>query len=372
MTANISSPSASTEPPSAAGRRVPSSAIASAAVAAARATVIAGDGPRQPPHRSLLSHSDTWAGCTVSRDHAAQVRAERLEVELVAQPRRRTPPACAPRRSGGGRSAGRPRAWMRARAGRNSAATASVETAIARFEVPERQPDQQHERQVGRAQRGRQRAVDQRAVDDDVDVEQPVAQDRRAGGHREDREGERQHGVAHRLEARVLDEVADDVGDDRRAGDRRREREPLELLALDAARASQPQRHRHGGEADGQPHEQPAQPGQRVERLLGAGDPERVVDDVERRVERARAQAVSDHDEGDPGQRHHQAPAASVATAAAHRGTAAARARAARRRAGYRAAARPRRWRPASAARRRRARGRRTGRRGCRRRGSAP
>ena len=44
-------------------------------------------------HRGLLSHSETWAGWTVSVDDAAQVGAQRLEVDLVAQPRRRTPRA---------------------------------------------------------------------------------------------------------------------------------------------------------------------------------------------------------------------------------------------------------------------------------------
>ena len=41
---------------------------------------------RASGHRYRRSQSETWAGWTVSRDDAAQVGAERLEVDLVAQP----------------------------------------------------------------------------------------------------------------------------------------------------------------------------------------------------------------------------------------------------------------------------------------------
>jgi hypothetical protein len=68
---------------------------------------------------------------------------------------------------------------MRARAGPNSAATARVEAATAN---PEREPDQHDEGEVGGAEGGRQRAVDERPVDDDVDVIEPVAQDRNRHG----------------------------------------------------------------------------------------------------------------------------------------------------------------------------------------------
>ena len=131
-------------------------------------------GPREPAHGALLSHSETWAGCTRLADHAAQVGAERLEVELVAQPAAERLERLPPRRSGGGRSAGRPPPWMRARAGRNSAATASVETATAKPDSPTARLTSSTRAEVGRAERGGQRAVDQRAVDHDVDVVEPV------------------------------------------------------------------------------------------------------------------------------------------------------------------------------------------------------
>ena len=79
---------------------------------------------------------------------------------------------------------------MRSRNGRNSAATASVDTATANPDRRHGQSDQQHQREVGRAERQRQRAVDQRPPDHEVDVVEPVAEDRHAGrdGQRRERE----------------------------------------------------------------------------------------------------------------------------------------------------------------------------------------
>ena len=85
-------------------------------------------------HRSpARSQSDTCAGCIVSATTASARASARRD-----RPRRaaacRSARACAGRRSGGGRSGGRRAPGCARRAGRKSAATASVEPAIARFE----------------------------------------------------------------------------------------------------------------------------------------------------------------------------------------------------------------------------------------------
>ena len=99
------------------------------------------------------------------------------------------------------------RAWMRVRAGRNSAATASVEAAIARSEDGlSTNCSSSTLAEVGGRQRGRQRAVDQRALDDDVDVVEPVAQDGERGRDRDADPRSRQRGEpADRPDARCAD-----------------------------------------------------------------------------------------------------------------------------------------------------------------------
>ena len=72
------------------------------------------------------------AGRCPARRRAARHRARRASPRRAAA--RRTLRACAGRRSGCGRSAGRPATGSRVRAGRNNAATASVDAAIARSE----------------------------------------------------------------------------------------------------------------------------------------------------------------------------------------------------------------------------------------------
>ena len=57
--------------------------------------------------------------------------------------------------------------------------------------LPDRKPDQQHEREVRGTERRRQDAVDQRAVDHDIDVVQPVAQDPDRHGDRDSEEARR-------------------------------------------------------------------------------------------------------------------------------------------------------------------------------------
>ena len=112
------------------------------------------------------SHSDTWAGCMVSAHGAGELGPQRLEVGLGAQAG-----AEALQRAGGVVLAPveapvDQRPGCAPRAGRKSAATASVEAAIARSEPlgdrREREAEQQHQSEVGRAERRGQRAVDER------------------------------------------------------------------------------------------------------------------------------------------------------------------------------------------------------------------
>ena len=97
---------------------------------------------------------------------AAQVGAERLEIELVAQTAAerlecpRGVVAAAEEAPVDRRLDAGARGWK-------SAATASVEAAIASPDWPTASADQQHQSEVCAAQRRGQGAVDQRPVDDD-------------------------------------------------------------------------------------------------------------------------------------------------------------------------------------------------------------
>ena len=99
-----------------------------------------GQRPGEPPHRCAPAATARRAPAAPSPPPRSRARAGARRGRSRRAAGRRTPRACASRRSGGGRSAGRPPPWIRARAGRNSAATASVETAIARFDVPSVSP----------------------------------------------------------------------------------------------------------------------------------------------------------------------------------------------------------------------------------------
>ena len=244
-------------------------------------------------------------------DRGAQLGADRLEVDLVAQPRaeglerlRGVVAVAVEAPVDGVLDAGTRRAEQR---GHRERRDRDGEAGLA-----DRQSHQQHESQVGRGERRRERAVDQRAVDDDVDVEEPVAQDRGAGREREHGEAERQHRVPQRADPRRRDEVADDVGDHRDARDRRGECQPLELRALDATGAAEPDRGGGGREADRRSHEDPSEPAQGVHQVERPRYPERVGDRGERIVERAWTQRVAEHVERDPGdgQPERGAPAA--------------------------------------------------------------
>ena len=152
---------------------------------------------------SASSPFTTPSATTATRARAGPCRAttprrssaQRVEVELVAQPQPERLERPASRRSGGGRSVGPHAAWMRARAGRKSAATASVETATATG-AADREPDQQHQREVDGAERDGQRAVDQRAVDHDVESNRRCRRIAHAGRDRDQREQQDAVGAA--------------------------------------------------------------------------------------------------------------------------------------------------------------------------------
>jgi hypothetical protein len=101
--------------------------------------------------------------------------------------------------------------------------------------------EKQNEPEIGTCEKRRQRAVDERPVDDDVDVVEAVAKDGDAGRERNgERRGEEDdHGpcALGRQENRQP----------RKGRERPREREPLELLALHAFRAPEPEHQRGDG-----------------------------------------------------------------------------------------------------------------------------
>ena len=241
--------------------------------------------------RAATARRAPAAPCRTTR---AQLVGERLEVQLVAQPAaERLQRLC-------GVVAAAVEAPVdgrldRARAGPNSAATASVETATASPERPDGEADQQHEHQVGRAERRGQPAVDQRAVDDDVNVVEPVAQDRDAGGDRQPQHGDH---------ARELTTVSLHRSSRTRDGDRDRYRhdrpgqgEPLHLLAPLTVGAAEPD-DRRGGRADHPDHEQEhGEPHERLEQR--AVDAERVVE-LRLVLERPGREAGGDEDTRDP------------------------------------------------------------------------
>ena len=112
-------------------------------------------------------------------DDRLQVAAQRDEVDLVAQPGTERLRSSARRRSGCGRSGGRPSAGS----GPAPAGTAPRPPAwtprrpAPTFgEAAERELQEQHAADVHAGESGGQRAVDQGPVDHDVDVVEPVAQ----------------------------------------------------------------------------------------------------------------------------------------------------------------------------------------------------
>ena len=167
------------------------------------------------------------------------------------------PRASAPRRSGGGRSAGPPPPGSApAPGGTAPPPRASRPRSRARSRPPParaagRAPDR-------RPQRGRQRAVDQRAPDHEVDVVEPVAQDRDARRHRDG--GEREQA---REEGDVDGRAARDRGESEpQPGERRGVGEPLQLEALHAPRAPQPHDERERGHAERRQREQVGEVGE--------------------------------------------------------------------------------------------------------------
>ena len=171
----------------------------------------------------------------------AQLGAQRVEVDLVAQPARErrerlrrvvaaaVEAAVHRRLDAGARGPEQRRDRQRRRRDR--------EPGVRRQRL-EHELEEQHDHEVGGGQRGRQRAVDERAVDDDVDVVEPVSQDRHRSGRRGRRHHQAEHAPGDDL-ARPGVEIQHAVErqEHRQRGDRvgGGQREPLELLALQPA-----------------------------------------------------------------------------------------------------------------------------------------
>jgi hypothetical protein len=233
-------------------------------------------------------------------DDAAHVGGECLEVELVAQPR--------------------PERLQRLRRVVAAAVEATVDDRLdARPRGPEQrghgerrdrggeagaadgEADEHHAAEIGGGEGRGQRAVDERAPDHDVDVVEVVAQDRH--GDRE-REAEDDAGEEERP-ADVADRHPDLLADRRRGEsaeeDAEDERDPLELLALDARGAAQPhddarQRGQHDAAEDHVAHRRHRP--QRVARR--PGDRER----VDQAAVLAERQPLRAEREGERGERH--------------------------------------------------------------------
>ncbi len=144
--------------------------------------------PAPEPQRHVrrldrLLHDEREVACSASPARPARAVA------------RRSPRACAARRSGAGRSGGRRSAARASAPGRNSAATTSVEAAIARFDPPANDENsacpREHEPHVRCAEHERERRVDERLRDDAIDVEEPVPEDRDADRDRQQRRSRR-------------------------------------------------------------------------------------------------------------------------------------------------------------------------------------
>ena len=214
-------------------------------------------------------------------DDAAQLAAERVELDLVAQPRAEAGQrlrgvvaaaveAAVDRRLDAG-ARGAEQRGDRQRRDRDREAR-----------LPDREPDQQHEPEVGGAEQRGERAVDERAVDDDVDVVEAVAEDRDRGGERRGHAEQAEHHPRHDL-ARAGVEVHE-LGDDEQDGEQRdgqqaaSEREPLELLALDARARARKRATSDGDRDQHRRRERRASPSvaERVQQPRGGVDAERV------------------------------------------------------------------------------------------------
>ena len=231
------------------------------------------------------SHSETWAGCMRLADDGAQLAAERVR----GRPRRaaapRTPRACAARRSGAGRSGGRRTAWMRRprraeqrRHRKRRAGDREVRVLVSGLSTS---CSSSTLAEVGAGQRRRQRAVDQRPVDHDVDVVEAVAQDRDAGGERQHHDAGQDRDVRDRL-ARIRRSRPScrSATRDHRHGSG--PHEPLDLLALQPARAPQPAATSDSGEADAARRStSSSERGPPPASTQRAVDPERVLDAAE-------------------------------------------------------------------------------------------
>ena len=192
-------------------------------------------------------------------------------------------------------------------------------------ETAQGQLQEQHAADVHAGEGGGQRAVDQGPVDHDVDVVEPVAQDRDAGRDGDDRERDaEQHGPS-TLRLALSSATRRSWRRRQRPSPRRWRRRTRPTSAAGARRpwpASKRRRIDGCGEHQPEPHERPAQGGDRLEQAELAADADRVGDRVERRVQPVLGAGVADEDERRARQRDDTPPATSDGRQTGRPGTA--------------------------------------------------
>ena len=226
------------------------------------------DRPRQErgsaaAHDALRSQSETCTGCTVSFTTRSRSAAQLVEVDLPAQP-------CAERLQ---RALGVVAAPVEAAVDEALDARAQRqeerrdderrggdrEVRAARERREHRLP-REHEPRIREPEQHGERAVDERARDQQVDVEEPVAEDRDRDRHRDRGHADVPEHGRHRA---VAGEAGDDDADD---GERPGQREQLELLPLHGVAV--PVAHDQRGRARGRAADEDARssPGRRSPR----------------------------------------------------------------------------------------------------------
>ena len=201
----------------------------------------AGDAAPHGSRSCRRSHNVTWAGCMGVEHDRAELGADGLQVDLLAEAarerlkgERRVVPASVEAAVDDGLDAaaeGPEQSGNRQRGRRDG----QVGLAGQRLDG---QPEQQHGDQVDDRKRRGERRVDQRAVDDDVDVVEPVPQDCARDRHRHGHQADGGQRVAEVdcSRARVGGGLDEDRCGQERQKDRDRPGQPLQLLALLAAR----------------------------------------------------------------------------------------------------------------------------------------
>ena len=274
-----------------------------------------GSSPAPEPQRHVrrldrLLHDEREVGARASRARPARAAA------------RRSPRACAARRSGAGRSAGRRTAARASAPAGTARRRRASRPAIARFEPPRERREQrlpaEHEPDVRRAEQHRERAVDERPRDQAVDVVEPVLEHRDPDGDGKLRRSRSRRGRRRRSAPTTL---GSDDGEQR--GTTTGEDHPLHLLRARPRGSGGSGRSRTAPTAERRSDDSDDRgAGGRCRRALPtSADPERVVRQLRcRRRAGPAGRMNADRDHGDEADQRPRARAASAAPARARSG----------------------------------------------------